>query len=480
MDRRTFLSSLGATTIATSLAGCSSGDGNTSSGEDPTTTEQPDPEDMQPIPGAGKVHSISNISTDSISITFSDVDWPREVTLELYAEVATTDTPAGGWGIYTYDTNGAKRPALNYSDNERFIAETTGARRAGGSEDRATVSFPHEELPAGVPIQYQVYLQEHTLDNGNGPRRHVGTTEQAVRKPDTDEYIVAPTGDRAARAFEGYHEYDAREDEDGNRHVTLVGSTNNTKYHTPLYDHIPNRTNSEVGRNQYERGAFERLWSIDYTITNEEYEYAREHNKIKYIGPYGDDDELSNVRRMFETYFDGGDGELAQNSIEPLQRIAEQFGERAEALGLTTPEEKLRFLMDFVQWMPYEHDDERRERGDPRVQHPVTTLARCKGDCEDKTVLLAALAYQDPFPDYVMHFYQWRNPAENVAAHFGLAVKNDLFTVETGGPTARNIDNWDAEEGDYTYFEATYPAPMERTDDSNRDLRIIRMPFPGY
>lgn len=474
VDRRAFLAS-GGVVAATALAGCLD--------DAAVATYPPDRGQGPPVPGTAAVAGIDRVTDEELVVELVDRRLPREATVRLYAQYPTDTTPAGDWRVERVPGDGddASRPVLDYPDGYgEHVSDTVVPRQVGDGH----VSLAHGDVPTGVPVQYWLDLVEHTLD---GQRGTLGTTGQVLRLPGRGRYVVASrTGDGTPRVLQDYSHtdyYHRRRDGDGDYLVSAVGSTNDTRFHAPRIDGLPTRTDA-VGHRAYRRGAFERLWTLDYVVTQGEFRRARSHNRRHYRGdPAAEAVEVANVRRAFRHYLDvGSDGvagdvdghdgpdgdesDLDDGGDPPLERIADTFARTAARLGLTRPEQQVRFVADFVQWLPYEHDDERVAAGIPRVQHPVCTLARGTGDCEDVTVALAAILYQDAFPDFEMSLYRFRNEDDpETRAHFGLAIREGLWSTDLGGPGS-------AEFG-HTYVEATYPAPLARASSDCHDLELL-------
>lgn len=493
VDRRAFLVT-GGITAATALAGCL---------DDAAVATYPaDRGEVAPVPGTAAVVGIDRVDDEELVVELADRRFPRPATIRLSALYPTDSTPAGDWRVERVPGDAVARPVLTYpgGHGERVSDTVVGPQFGDGS-----VSLAHGDVPAGIPVQYRLDLVEHTLD---GQRSALGTTEQVLRLPGRGRYAVAATdgggGHRVLRDYSHADYYHRRRDGDGDYRLTAVGSTNGTRFHAPLVDGLPDRTDG-VGHRAYRRGAFERLWTLDYVVTRAEFRRARDHNRRHYRGdPAAEAVEVANVRRMFRHYLggggndpegngDGGDpggnggdpggkgadatpGDAADvEGVEshgrdlargPLERIAATLAGRAALLGFTRPEQQVRLVADFVQWLPYEHDDERVAAGIPRVQHPVCTLARGTGDCEDATVALAAILSREPFPDFELSVYRFRNEDDpGNRAHFGLAIREGLWSTDLGGPGS-------AEFG-HTYVEATYPAPLASASPECHDLELL-------
>lgn len=468
-SRRTLLTSLAATASAT-VAGClgghgilpdarllgNSGSGTLASGKTP-------------------LEKLYTVSADELSLLVTDV--PSRATLELYLGYPTVDDPAGDWRL---EGGSAGRPTLELPVADEPLEATVVEKKQGeenvvAPRDAGTkITFEiHEDLPTGAPIQF-------TLETG-GDGRRLGTTQPVVIVPGENEAIAAsrsPDGYEPFRYSSEEAVFFDRETTDEGYRIRMAAGTNDTRYHTPSHDAIPNR-NDEVGFDQYERGAFERPWGIEYEITETEYDAALRHWTQHYRHKKGDEGQL---RPAWRHYLDGGKAwGIPHETVEPIERLAETFATKAKRLGLDRPEEMVRFVADVIQWMEYETDEQRKLNGLPEVQHPVTFFARGRGDCIDKVIAATSLLYQDPFPDFVMDkYYIFRNPYtgglfQGRTQHIGLTIESDIFTTDLGGPQVDDDDG-------YTYVEVTYPAPLSRTDSRNRELELVDISdaWPGY
>lgn len=455
MNRREFVSGLGVFS-ASAVAGCAS------SNQPEETSTTVDRATKDPIPGEAVVYGIEEITHDSLTIRLDYPKIPRKVTLELYAESPTPSDP-GEWSLYNFGWNGDERvyrPFLEFEEEtSRRLVSTTETFPLPEESGSGQITFSHEKQPAGTAIQYAVVLVEQTLEN---QRRWLGPTEMVFRAPGEDTY---QTQDFSRSHFEGFQNLGSRdrvEDESGVT-VRLVGSTNHTRWWEPPNDgEFPTRPLTS-GQGSYTREAFERPWSLEYTINKEDYDKAIQLNN------WFRGSETAMVGEIVEgPYHPRISSQLTGNPY--LESIAEDFNTVAEQAGLTSPLEKLRFVCGITQWMPYKKDSTLAyER--TTVKLPLVTLYEYGGDCEDKSLLALALLYQDAFPDYQLGLWFLEAPAHNVANHMGLAVKTDLFDIDITGQ----------EENGYMYAECTYPAPLDYVDEPGDYLfHLLGVQPPGH
>lgn len=85
--------------------------------------------------------------------------------------------------------------------------------------------------------------------------------------------------------------------------------------------------------------------------------------------------------------------ELTEGSAPPLAGILD---EEAEANGFSGKAEKVEFVIDFVQRLPYVPDDVSRGFDD-YTKFIMETMVELGGDCEDTAIMLAAVLQADPF-----------------------------------------------------------------------------------
>lgn len=117
--------------------------------------------------------------------------------------------------------------------------------------------------------------------------------------------------------------------------------------------------------------------------------------------------------------------------------IATILSEEAEENEFTGKREKVDFIIDFVQYLPYVPDDVSTDFDD-YTKYCAETLVELGGDCEDSAILLASVLQSEPF-GYDMVLIQ---PPEHMAA--GIYGEEDL-----GGYY------WEDEERKYYYIETT-------------------------
>lgn len=510
MERRTLLQRLGTTGLLSATAGCT----ELTTGEDEEETSPFDERhDENPIPGKGMVDGITSINADTLDIRFSDVVWPREVTLDLYAQYSSRDNPIVGREVEPvyltkYGEPTDYRPVLKFNEKDRVQVDSITYDLVKENNDRRfdeeyipeaenlTLTFSNIDLPSSTPIQYYCTLREHTRSEPDTtPERHLGTTQQVLRLADSEKFITyCPTERKVGRA-QPETEYSLPHfeftEEDGDYHVHVIHSTNYTHYHTPNTDPtLDPRPDDEFGSRDsflgYERGSYERLWELNYTVTQDEFEYAREHNAVDYL--HGElRGERDNIKRIAAKYVDednglyGGVGQT-EKTLAPIRRVAEKLATIAELIGCETPEEKVRLVADFVQWIPYKKDI---VRSGLQVQHPVSVLAQGAGDCEDKMLTLGSILYQDPFPNYEMDMLFFRHQGRNVPNHILLAIKRDIFEADVPSIETTNLSNDyydDIDELSYAPIEGTFPAPLGKVSDREKNVTPVfyKLPYPEY
>lgn len=445
MDRRTLLQTAGVG-VATALAGCvvgpSRGDGVD---EEPTSTGP-----QKPVPGNAQFASIGEITDTTMTVGLSYPSIPREVTFELRRYSPSPSDP-GTWKPYSIGDY--TRPILVFEREGEVVSRTKTTYEGTRGGGYVTLDFPATEEPVGQSLIYELLLTEHTL---RGQQRSLGYSPLAIRRPDTGTFIYQ--GERGPGTAQGFgyndlYEYDSTETDD-EQTWTIISASNSSRWLTPQMEGVENRV-GEVS--QYRRAWFERPWSLQYTIANDEYEFATSQNKKAYYGHTSQARfDFRNLSRLYRTFF--------QNN-PVLSRVASELNSTAESAGLTTPLEKLRLVCDFVQWIPY-RDDKSLQRDKPRVQSPTATLYEFAGDCEDKVALAGGLLYQDSLPDYQLTTYYVDDPG-----HVGVAVRKNIFDTE--------VDSVGHDE-EYLYAEVTYPAPLGTIADGWSTPQIAAMAPPGH
>ncbi|SEW10321.1 hypothetical protein [Halobacterium jilantaiense] len=124
------------------------------------------------------------------------------------------------------------------------------------------------------------------------------------------------------------------------------------------------------------------------------------------------------------------------NSNGNAEALAGILDSTAEDNGFESKREKVEFVIDFVQSLPYVTDDVSRGY-DEYPKFPTETLVDSDGDCEDTAILLASILQADPF-NYDMILI---GPPEHMAA--------GIYSEEING------NYYELDGRDYYYIETT-------------------------
>lgn len=98
-------------------------------------------------------------------------------------------------------------------------------------------------------------------------------------------------------------------------------------------------------------------------------------------------------RQQYSDYRDYVYEAIESGLADDFARIMDQ---EAEVVGFTGAREKVEYLVDFTQNLPYVPDDV-STGFDDYTKRPTETLVEGGGDCEDSSILLASLLVSEPF-----------------------------------------------------------------------------------
>jgi len=202
-------------------------------------------------------------------------------------------------------------------------------------------------------------------------------------------------------------------------------------------------------------------WSIEYTISPEQYSNAM-------------DDEasaMSSGRQIDDVHSFITSSSVMNNDVS--KDIASKLGDVCDIMGANHPAEQIRVVADFVQYFAHTSDSARfgNPTGllNPNTSHPVETLINGYGDCKDYTVLGNSILQQDPFnfdvsaivlPD--IYTYISESEKETAIGHVSTAVPVSQFGQENidriNSPPPGSVFNTVSIDGEeHVYIEMSGP-----------------------
>ncbi|MCU4802375.1 hypothetical protein OB920_18520 [Halobacteria archaeon HArc-gm2] len=422
--RRTFIH--GVAVSVPLLAGCTSEEGGTP--EDDTIQDSDgdgviDSEDYAPTdPDVQRKSDLQETATDA-----ADRVTPTPATSTTTPErtsspeptrspTPTNDTPAGSSNTLTVSEHLSEQSRLHsYSATDATVVVTSYPEIP---HDRVQIVGITYEYPRGEGVAYGSSDAIDTPRDGDSTRVTVSMTEGDVSR-----------GKRLHHLIFAMPEGKDLEDVDGDD-LTF------------LYESDPFRVNSDTGE-----------------ITRDAPSYAQDDATQ-------DGFERKSVEGAYRLQFDGQTqgqpwrvglyiwkSAYSQSVNEPRGRgyseyvalaqsngnagtIAEILDEAAEANSFTGKREKVEFVIDWVQSFPYVTDDV--DTGYDDYPKTVTeTMVEVRGDCEDTSILLAAILQTEPF-NYDMVLIQ---PPGHMAA--------GIYGKDQPGYY------WEADGREYYYIETT-------------------------
>jgi len=202
------------------------------------------------------------------------------------------------------------------------------------------------------------------------------------------ERYVLPTETRLEVSI--YLVPDKPEDEISNDEVVYLMSSDPFRLRNPDYgmsrDPHPERLDSDSG-DAFERELIEGAYSLEVSGRTNGTEWSSSVLIWKAAYIEGLNRSRGRSRSEYVTYelTDGTGGELAT-----------LLDNHAEDIGFTGDREKVDFVIDYVQRLPYVTDDVSKGFDD-YTKFIVETLTEAEGDCEDTAIMLASILEADPF-----------------------------------------------------------------------------------
>lgn len=375
MYRRRFI--VGATTTVPLLGGCAQSDDEQdirdSDGDGVIDSEDYAPQDPE-------VQEKSDLVTDTVRMTATaaptdtptrtPTDTPTRTPTDTPTRTATSDVNSirvtdsywqGGTRIQAYGSQFVETvihpdiPQTDFDVTEvlvlayeypraDFIAQATSDafRRSDGTQT-ITVDVDMTSAPGGTRLQYIA---------------HLVPADKSIEELTSDDVTSIMETD----AFEL--------------------SRNGTIERAPHPDHL-----EDDQGDSYSRDAVEGSYSLTVNGRTEGRDWTV--NFVGYKSAYlqATDRSRGRSRPEYVSY------ELTDGTA-PL--LAEILDSQAEANGFTSKREKVEFVIDFVQRLPYVPDDVSKGFDD-YTKFIIETLVELGGDCEDSAILLASVLEAEPF-----------------------------------------------------------------------------------
>lgn len=204
-----------------------------------------------------------------------------------------------------------------------------------------------------------------------------------------------------------------------------------------------------------------RSWSVRFSVSVETYEFFRDLPRV----PQTDDFYFYSV---YVT--DPRDDSYLENLTRSLRRLARGAGfDRWKTLN---------FVISFVQSLTYQLDGSRPYHH--RARYPIETLVHRGGDCEDTSILAAALLRQMGYSVIFLYFRRWGEMyfpgwGMDEVAHMAIGVRVDIPRDWRWGW------HWVVDGRRYFFLETIGVGfPIGRMpEDTPRPARIIELTEPS-
>lgn len=374
-SRRAFL--LSSLTAATGcLAGCADDSPQDSDGDGVIDSEDYAPNDPD-------VQEKSDLQSNTEQPTATPTPTPTPTTTTTAPPVLVTDTPT-----QTERTVSSRTLAANY---DPLVGQTSYFETYGLTESTVTINPDtlDETYPDGAKL---------TVLTTSHPSRETvygyGTSDPFTITEDANPFTVTVTADDTRVPDEPV--YNIAVLIPGNEQFEDVTATQmeylteTNRYRIqgdhPVADPHPLSLDA-TETSTFERTVGEGTYGLQFYGTTNGYDW--DANYLIYKSSY--------IERVSEPR---GRQRREYVAVAQQQGIADAMGQiietEAERNGFTEKQEKVAFLIDFVQNLPYVPDDVSTGYDD-YTKFMTETMAEAEGDCEDTSVVLAALLQSEPF-----------------------------------------------------------------------------------
>lgn len=296
-------------------------------------------------------------------------------------------------------------------ENEPFVLLVTVEGFVGNYEDGTVIANTPQIVKVGDEFVYPEYesgTSEITQEWDSDP--------ETLNRVNDDVVLDENNGDKTIRSCRSSH-YGIYSDK-----YTSLGQEFDTRQ--PEIELMSRQAR------HYMDGPVQNLWSIEYDITESEYQEAQQHaNMLR-------DQNNDPLRAMVN------DDSVIHHRV--IQDVAGQLKEVCENVGADHPTEQLRVVADFVQYINYGVDvipanvisgGVELFRHTDVYQHPVQTLYDNVGDCIDKTALTNVILKTDYFdfnPEIALfeNITFFTNNPEEAQGHVSTAIPMEELEIE--------------------------------------------------
>jgi hypothetical protein len=373
MERRGFLT--GVVTIGLT-AGCTTDSSEAETPQDTDGDGIPDEHDYAPsdpdIQSRSDVLTPSPISTDTQTETRAPTATPTSTT-------TATPKPSSPFIIQANSAplEGVSHHPVHYSSQHatiRIYTELLNNSFPNGADLLAIILGYPGTARSGEVIDYYRSGTLVSMLRGDVSERMEFDTRVSPDVPFYYAFSLVPTGSDFSSLDPDEAEFLCETD----RLTIRSGGLKRSRHPAEPGDDYTNRYTRKAAEGAYVLEFSGRSYSSDWNARFT----AFKHGYIEDIIEQGYNDQRQYV---YEAYNDG---------------LANKFGQilndQAEANGITGDRQKVEFLIDFIQNLPYIPDDVSTGFDDYTKRH-LETLLEGGGDCEDSAIMLASLLISDSF-----------------------------------------------------------------------------------
>lgn len=365
----------------TSLAGCLSTDGSSTSDETPTDTDGdgvPDEHDYAPRDASVQSKSDVQRTTTREGTSSTTTTTTRSTTSTLTTTSTTTTTAPTARNSLEVDTteiDGRVHHFVAYSLREATVqiyADLLDADYPDGAKVLVALGTYPSQFSSSEVV---AYAESDVIGDVSGSDTRI-TLDLDFDPPDDPFYLWAmllPAGAEVDEVGSGDTDSLCQTDR-----LTVSGKTPQRSPYEEL-DSIEQTSYERINAEgcyllQFSGRTFGNAWDAGFVVSKSGY--------VKKMLVVRDYDYAGYVRTALS---DGGANALA--SI---------LDDEAERNGITGDREKVEFLIDFVQNLPYVPDDV-SAGVDEYPKYMLETVTEAGGDCEDSSILLASLLRSSSF-----------------------------------------------------------------------------------
>ena len=276
-----------------------------------------------------------------------------------------------------------------FPDGEVLASARSTDTASSGAKKTLSVTLSFDSIPRGDPIYHQAFLVQRGVDiSAADPSTGVFVNE-------TDPFEVTPTSGKLQKL-------------DSSTIPELASiSSDSGRYHE--------RKDVEGGIFlTYEGRTGGKSWSVRFYVFKAAYVEARRRDHGR-------------SRPEFVAY------EMSNGFSKALAGILSDSADQYGFYG----QDVVEFVIDFVQYLPYVPDDVSRGFDDYTL-YGIETIAEGGGDCEDTSILLAAVLQSQPINyDMILiqppHHMAAGIKGTNLGGYYWIVDGNEYYYIETTG-----------------------------------------------